>query len=240
MQGLYSGWVVMQWQDVRLRAASDLMLFTVYLPVCLSSLNCISCQVWCRPRKLGIPRGGHIVTDETFTNHCCAGHLRGVLRISLWPCQWWTGIHYRWRRPEGSWQRPGHCSEGGWAHGLRHHDEDDHIDVQICFSAAGLGGVRTSWDAVLWQDRLYVSVTASQLADGSKRAFVSLLEYAEEELGVSDVVACLDRWDDRRPSFLAVLLPPSCQAPPWQQERHPQLPLPWVPATRSRAWVSPF
>ena len=64
---------------------------------------------------------------------------------------------------------------------------------QICFSAAGLGGVRTNWDAVLWQDRLYVSVTASQLADGSKRAFVSLLEYAEEELGVSNVVACVDK-----------------------------------------------
>ena len=64
---------------------------------------------------------------------------------------------------------------------------------QICFSAAGLGGVRTNWDAVLWQDRLYVSVTGSQLADGSKRAFVSLLEYAEEELGVASVVACLDK-----------------------------------------------
>eukprot|EP00091_Calanus_sinicus_P024036 TRINITY_DN8401_c0_g1_i3.p1 TRINITY_DN8401_c0_g1~~TRINITY_DN8401_c0_g1_i3.p1 ORF type:complete len:154 (-),score=16.06 TRINITY_DN8401_c0_g1_i3:434-895(-) len=65
--------------------------------------------------------------------------------------------------------------------------------VKICFSAAGLGGVRTSWDGVLWQERLYVSVTGSQLADGSKRAFVSLLEYAEEELGVSHVVACLDK-----------------------------------------------
>ena len=39
-----------------------------------------------------------------------------------------------------------------------------------------------------------MSVTGSQLADGSKRAFVSLLEYAEEELGVSDVVACLDKY----------------------------------------------
>lgn len=65
--------------------------------------------------------------------------------------------------------------------------------VKISFSAAGLGGVRTTWDAVLWQERLYVSVTSGQLADGSKRAFVSLLEYAEEELGVSHVVACLDR-----------------------------------------------
>jgi len=79
--------------------------------------------------------------------------------------------------------------------------DDDHqgVDnaqdsaVKICFSAAGLGGVRTSWDGVLWQERLYVSVTGSQLADGSKRAFVSLLEYAEEELGVSHVVACLDK-----------------------------------------------
>jgi len=72
---------------------------------------------------------------------------------------------------------------------------DDQQDkaVKISFSAAGLGGVRTAWESVLWQDRLYVSVTGSQLADGSKRAFVSLLEYAEEELGVTHVVACLDR-----------------------------------------------
>lgn len=53
--------------------------------------------------------------------------------------------------------------------------------------------MRTSWSAVLWQERLYVSVTGSQLADGSKRAFISLLEYAEEELGVLHVVACLDK-----------------------------------------------
>jgi len=72
-------------------------------------------------------------------------------------------------------------------------DNDPDTAVKISFSAAGLGGVRTNWDAVLWQETLYVSVTASQLADGSKRAFVSLLEYAEEELGVSNVVACLDK-----------------------------------------------
>jgi len=65
--------------------------------------------------------------------------------------------------------------------------------TKITFSAAGLGGTRTTWDAVLWQDRLYVNVTSSQLAEGSKRAFVSLLEYAEEELEVTHVVACLDR-----------------------------------------------
>jgi len=65
--------------------------------------------------------------------------------------------------------------------------------VKICFSAAGVGGVRSLWSAVLWQQRLYVSVTASQLQDGSRQAFISLLEYAEDELAVTHVVACLDK-----------------------------------------------
>ena len=186
---------------------NDTMEAMAEVSSCKSKASCISLdagplqRVWCRPRKLGIPRG----------------HLRGVLRISLWPCQWWTGIHYRWWRPGYSGQRPGHSSEG--RSGLEDLWWLTISLVEICFSAAGLGGVRTSWEAVLWQDRLYVNVTASQLADGSKRAFVSLLEYAEEELGVSNVVACVDRWDLKR------VCPVKCyrfsfQASPWQQERH--------------------
>jgi ornithine decarboxylase antizyme 1 len=65
--------------------------------------------------------------------------------------------------------------------------------VKLSFSAAGVGGARSCWEAVLWQNRLYVMVTQAQLADGSKAGFVSLLEYAEEELGVEHVIACLDR-----------------------------------------------
>ena len=42
-------------------------------------------------------------------------------------------------------------------------------------------------------DYIVIFVYQNQLADGSKRAFVSLLEYAEEELGVTHVIACLDR-----------------------------------------------
>jgi len=74
-------------------------------------------------------------------------------------------------------------------------DEEKGSDraTKISFSAAGLGGSRTNWEAVMWQERLYVSVTSNQLAEGSKRAFVSLLEYAEEELEVTHVIACLDR-----------------------------------------------
>ena len=31
--------------------------------------------------------------------------------------------------------------------------------VKLSFSAAGIGGVRSQWEAVLWQNRLYVMVT---------------------------------------------------------------------------------
>jgi len=63
--------------------------------------------------------------------------------------------------------------------------------VKLSFSVAGLAGLRSQWDAVLWQNRLYVAVTQDQLLDGSKQGFISLLEYAEEELGVEHVIACL-------------------------------------------------
>ena len=53
------------------------------------------------------------------------------------------------------------------------------------------------WEAVLWRSRLYVSVTPETLTNGSKEAFVSLLEYAEDVLECSHVVVCLGK-----PSYL--------------------------------------
>ena len=52
--------------------------------------------------------------------------------------------------------------------------------------------VAPTWETVLWQNRLYVSMTAQQLAEGSKDAFVQLLEYAEETLKCEHVVVCLN------------------------------------------------
>lgn len=124
---------------------------------------------------------------------------------------WMLGLYSGFDVARASWEFPeGTCtglqrkpsdpvsdglesSTGDATPDLKDEDSDQDTAVKICFSAAGLGGVRTTWDAVLWQDRLYVSVTGSQLAEGSKHAFVSLLEYAEEELGVSHVVACIDK-----------------------------------------------
>jgi len=58
------------------------------------------------------------------------------------------------------------------------------------------------WEAVLWRGRLYVSVTPATLTNGSKEAFVSLLEYAEDVLECSHVIVCLGK-----PSYL--LQPPT-------------------------------
>merc|ERR1712051_942260 len=50
------------------------------------------------------------------------------------------------------------------------------------------------WDAIVWKGRLYVLVDISQMNDsGSKEAFVSLLEYAEEVLECSDVIVCFQK-----------------------------------------------
>nr|CAD7456977.1 unnamed protein product [Timema tahoe] len=54
------------------------------------------------------------------------------------------------------------------------------------------------WETVLWQRRLYIQVPASILPEGSKEGFVALLEYAEEVLKCSHIIAffkkdCNDR-----------------------------------------------
>ena len=50
------------------------------------------------------------------------------------------------------------------------------------------------WDAIVVKGRLYVLVDVSQMNDsGSKEAFVSLLEYAEEVLECSHVIVCFEK-----------------------------------------------
>lgn len=63
--------------------------------------------------------------------------------------------------------------------------------------SVSLSGARSvsvpSWDAVLWRGRLYVEASAGALSAGSRRAFVSMLEHAEEELGCDHVVVIVDK-----------------------------------------------
>ena len=76
---------------------------------------------------------------------------------------------------------------------MQQEENNEDTAVKICFSTASLAGVRSHWEAVVWQDRLYLAVTGDQLVHGSKHAFLSLLECAEDKLKVTSVVACLDK-----------------------------------------------
>ena len=50
------------------------------------------------------------------------------------------------------------------------------------------------WDVVVWMGRLYVLVDISQItSSGSKGAFMSLLQYAEEDLKYSHVIVCFEK-----------------------------------------------
>jgi ornithine decarboxylase antizyme 1 len=51
----------------------------------------------------------------------------------------------------------------------------------------------TGWEAVLWRGRLYIGVSNKQLRNGSKEAFVSLLEYAEDILHCKHVIICINK-----------------------------------------------
>lgn len=53
------------------------------------------------------------------------------------------------------------------------------------------------WETLLFDKKLYIQVPTSLLPDGSKEGFVTLLEYAEEELHCTDIIVCLkkDRTD---------------------------------------------
>jgi len=47
-----------------------------------------------------------------------------------------------------------------------------------------------NWDAVLWHESLYLQIPNGIPLDGSKEAFITLLEFAEEELQCKQVTVC--------------------------------------------------
>lgn len=52
---------------------------------------------------------------------------------------------------------------------------------------------KSKWEAILYNNNLYLQIPAGVLFETSKEAFVNLLEYAEEELKCQNVVICLDK-----------------------------------------------
>lgn len=83
-------------------------------------------------------------------------------------------------------------------------DDDQHhrtLRIRFNFTPAGVsssGGHNDNvglpgWEGVLYRKRLYVVVSSRQFREGSKEAFVSLLEFAEERLACEHVVVCLEK-----------------------------------------------
>lgn len=72
-------------------------------------------------------------------------------------------------------------------------DEDSRSDSGSTHEDSATGLELPGWEAVLWRGRLYISVSTEQLCNGSKEAFVSLLEYAEDVLHCEHVIICLDK-----------------------------------------------
>jgi len=52
---------------------------------------------------------------------------------------------------------------------------------------------KSKWEALLYNNNLYLQIPADILFETSKEAFVNLLEYAEEELKCQNVIICLDK-----------------------------------------------
>lgn len=76
---------------------------------------------------------------------------------------------------------------------MKSEDDDDDSDAGSSHEDSPAGLELPGWEAVLWRGRLYISVSTEQLCNGSKEAFVSLLEYAEDVLHCDHVIICLDK-----------------------------------------------
>ncbi|XP_054713767.1 ornithine decarboxylase antizyme 2-like [Uloborus diversus] len=58
------------------------------------------------------------------------------------------------------------------------------------------------WNSILWKRRLYVTVPDSGMTDGSKESFLTLLEFAEDDLQCSHVIVCFGK---SRPDKVALV-----------------------------------
>lgn len=65
--------------------------------------------------------------------------------------------------------------------------------VLLTFQFQVTDNSNVKWDAVLWENKLYAQIPTGILPDGSKEAFVSLLEFAEDELGCDCVIVCFNK-----------------------------------------------
>ncbi|XP_037574369.1 ornithine decarboxylase antizyme 1-like [Dermacentor silvarum] len=65
--------------------------------------------------------------------------------------------------------------------------------VRLTFRCRLTEQTEVNWETVLCQGRLYVQLPSCVLPDGSREAFVTLLEFAEEQLGCTHVLVLFNK-----------------------------------------------
>jgi len=132
--------------------------------------------------------------------------------------------HSSWEVPEGTGVGESRNPSDPASYGLDPKTATLKLKFRVTSSADASGGDNEcgdgggpgllGWDAVLWRQRLYVSVTPAALSNGSKEAFVSLLEYAEDVLEVSHVIVCFGRGGGKRAGMSsAIAATPAASSP---------------------------
>lgn len=67
------------------------------------------------------------------------------------------------------------------------------VASSLCFQICLTESIQVTWETLLVDQKLFVEVPRGILPDGSKESFVTLLEYAEDQLKCSHVIVCFKK-----------------------------------------------
>ncbi|XP_041355700.1 LOW QUALITY PROTEIN: ornithine decarboxylase antizyme 2-like [Gigantopelta aegis] len=78
------------------------------------------------------------------------------------------------------------------------------VASNLCFKISPVECLEVTWETILVDRKLYVELPAGILPEGSKESLVTLLEYAEEQLGCLYVILCFKKARVDRVNLLRV------------------------------------
>jgi len=67
------------------------------------------------------------------------------------------------------------------------------VASNLSFQVSLTESIQVTWETLLVDQKLYVEVPNGILPDGSKESFVTLLEYAEDQLKCTHVIVCFKK-----------------------------------------------